>query len=120
MVSRKYNTYKFIYTDDFNRNIIKRQRVYLNDDNREITPITSLFLAKVVNFEEKVTGTSQGLRSLLTYIGNGRFEVKLPYSFQQQSELKQHISEVLTVDRVICGDYRGEKLVTGGSSTNIQ
>lgn len=120
MASRKYNTYKFIYTDDFNRNIIKRQRVYLNDDNEEITPITSLFLAKVVNFEEKVTGTSQGLRSLLIYIGNGRFEVKLPYSYKEFLTLREHISEVLAVDKVICGDYRGEKLITGGSSTSIQ
>lgn len=120
MASRQRKNYKFVYTDDFGRDIIKRQRVYVDENDRLLTPITSLFLNRVVETKEKVTGTSQGLRSLLTYIGNGRFEVKLPYNFQQQSELKAHIKEVLAVDRVICGDYRGEKLVTGGSSTNIQ
>ena len=120
MASRSYNSYKFIYTNDFNLSIIKRQRVYLDENNNEITPITPLFLSRVVNFQEKVTGTSQGLRYLLAYIGMGRFQVKLPYNNEDSELLKNHIQEVLEVDRVICADYFGERQITGGSTTNIQ
>lgn len=117
---RKYRTYKFIYTNDLGVNIIKRQRAYLDDNEQEITPITDLFLARVVNFQEKVTGTSQRLRSLLTYIAQGQFEAKLPYGFADFTTLRQHIEEILAVERVICGDYKGERLITGGITANIQ
>ncbi len=117
-MARKYRTYKFTYTDDFNRNIIKRQRVYLDDSLEPITPITQLFLDRVIDFEEKVTGTSQGIRSLLTYIGIGKFEVKLPY--KDTINLIAHIEEVLAVERVECADYRGERIITGGIENNLQ
>lgn len=117
-MARKYRSYKFIYTNDFGANSIKRQRVYLNENNEPITPITDLFLARVIDFPEKVTGTSQGIRSLLTYIDSGKFETKLPY--KQSENLIAHIQEILAVERVKCGDYRGEKIITGGSSTNLQ
>lgn len=117
-MARKYRTYKFIYTDDFNRNVIKIQRVSLDDNNEPITPITSLFLAREVNFAEKVTGTSRGLRSLLTYIGKGKFQAKLPY--KDTTNLIAHIKEILAVERVECGDYRGERIITGGIENNLQ
>lgn len=118
MVSRKYKTLKFVYTNDFGQNIIKRQRVYLDKNNQQINPITSLFNDRVVDFKEKVTGTSTGLRHLLTYIDKGKFKANLPYQNSQQ--LIAHIEQILNVDRVICGDYKGERLITGGSTTNIQ
>ena len=117
-MARKYNTYKFIYTDDFNRNVIKAQRVYLDDNSQAITPITPLFLARVIDFPEKVTGTSKGIRSLLTYIGKGQFEAKLPY--KDEVNLIAHIQEILAVEQVECGDYRGERSITGGSEINLQ
>ena len=118
MASRRYKTYKFLYTDDLGRTSIKRQRSYLNPDNSETTPITALFLARLVSFEEKVTGTSRGLRHLLTYIGTGKFKANIPYGTEDPN-LKAHIEEVLAVDRVICGDYRGEELITNGNTNSF-
>lgn len=117
-MARRYQTLKFIYTNDLGINQIKRQRVYLDENNQQITPITSLFLARVVNFEEKVTGTSQGIRHFLSYIGKGKFQSKLPY--KESNNLKAHIQEILAVDRVICGDYIGERLIIGGTTNNFQ
>lgn len=119
-MSRKYKTYKFIYTDDFNNKVIKRQRVYKDENNNEINPITPLFTDRMVNFKEKVTGTSQGIRALITYIDAGQYQVKLPYNFNEFELLRKHIKEVLSVPKVICADYKGENNVTGGSTTNIQ
>lgn len=119
-MSRLYNTYKFTYTNDLNAQVIKLQRVYKDSDGTEINPITPLFRDRIVDFEEKVTGTSKNTRRLITYIGNGQFEVKLPYNNNESELLKNHIEEVLEVDRVICADYFGERQVTGGSTTNIQ
>lgn len=111
-MARKYRTLKFIYTTDFGQNIIKRQRVYLDQNNQAITPITSMFNSRVVNFDEVVTGTSRGLRHLLTYIGSSQFLANLPYL--DSTNLKNHIEEILAVERVICGDYIGERLVKNG------
>lgn len=118
MVSRRYRTYKFRYTNDLGNNIIKRQRSYLDEFNNEITPITALFVARVVAFEEVVTGTSVGLRHLLTYIDDGQFKANIPYT-PGSINLVNHIKEILAVNRVICGDYIGEKQVSGGTSTNF-
>lgn len=119
MSSRKYRTYKFLYNDDRDRQIIKRQRSYLNEDGvSEDTPLTPLFNARVVSFDEKVTGTSQGLRHLLTYVGTRQLKANIPYA-PGDSQLKNHIEEILAVDRVECGDYRGESNLSGGISISI-
>lgn len=118
MASRRYKTYKFLYDDDLARQVIKRQRSYLDGQNDEITPITALFLARVVQFEEKVTGTSQGLRHLSIYIGSDKFKANIPYG-PNDASLQAHIEEILAVERVICGDYRGENNLTGGTANSI-
>jgi hypothetical protein len=119
MSSRKYRTYKFLYDDDRARTVIKRQRSYLNEDGiTEDTPITPLFIARVVNFDEKVTGTSQDLRHLLTYVGERQLKANIPYA-PGDSQLKSHIEEILAVERVECGDYRGESNLSGGISISI-
>ena len=107
MSSRRYRTYKFLYDTDLEQSVIKRQRAYLDDANQEITPITPLFSARVVNFEEKVTGTSQGLRHLLTYIDRGKFKANIPYA-PSTNNLINHTEEILAVERVECADYYGE------------
>ena len=119
MSSRKYRTYKFLYDTDRDTTVIKRQRSYLDPADAEITPITPLFTARVVNFNEKVTGTSQGLRHLLTYIDEGQFKANIPYNSNNQTNLVAHIEEILAVERVKCGDYRGETNITGGSTTSF-
>ncbi len=119
MSSRKYFSYKFIYDDDRHRQIIKRHRSYLNPDGiTEDTPTTQLFRNRIVNFSEKVTGTSQGLRHVLAYVGDRQLKAKIPYS-PGDPLLIDHAEEILVQPQVICGDYQGETLIKGGYSTSI-
>lgn len=120
MSSRNYTSYKFYYTDDLGRTIIKEHRSYSNaDDTGEDTPTTQLFLDRVVNTPEKVTGTSKGLRHVLAYVGDRRLQAKIPYA-PNEPNLKNHVLEILNDPRTDCGDYYGERLITGGSTNSIQ
>jgi hypothetical protein len=119
MSSRRYRTYKFFYDDDLGRTNIKRHRSYFNADGiTEDTPTTALFRERVVNFDEKVTGTSKGLRHLLSYVGERALIAKIPYS-PGDLNLIAHIEEILAQPQVICGDYVGEKLITSGSTNSF-
>ena len=118
MSSRRYLSYKFLYTDDLSRTKIKRHRSYLNSEGTEDTPTTQLFLDRAVNIDEKVTGTSVGLRHLLTYVGERKLKAKIPYPPGDEL-LIAHTEEILAVERVECGDYYGENVITGGSSTSF-
>lgn len=120
MSSRSYIAYKFLYTDDLGNESIKVHRSYLNpNDQTEDTPTTQLFLNKVINFPEKVTGTSEGLRHLLTYVGGRKLQAKSPYPPNNQL-LTDHVEEILAVERVECGDYVAEKLINNGTHPSIQ
>ncbi len=120
MSSRRYISDKFLYTDDLGRTVIKRARSYYNADGVTIdTPRTPLFLDRVVDISEKVTGTSQGLRHVLTYVGQHQLQAKIPYA-PGDSLLVDHVEEILAEPQVICGDYVGERLITGGSTNSIQ
>lgn len=120
MSERRYLSYKFLYDDDLGRQIIKRHRSYLNpDDNSEDTPTTNLFRDRLVDFSEKVTGTSQGLRNILSYVRDRQLIAKIPYR-PSDPNLIAHIQEILAQPQIICGDYRGETLITGGTSNSFQ
>ena len=120
MSSRRYISYKFLYDDDRERQIIKRHRSYLNDDGvTEDTPTTGLFRDRIVNTDLKVTGTSAGLRHLLAYVRDRKLIAKIPYA-PGSSLLRDHIEEILAQPQVICGDYIGERLITGGNTNSIQ
>ena len=117
MSDRKYISYKFLYDDDLGRQIIKRHRSYLNADGVTGT-------ATSISFDdEKVTGTSQGLRNVLSYVdtdsGKRQLIAKIPYA-PDDPLLVEHIEEILAQPSVECGDYRGETLLTGGSTNSIQ
>lgn len=118
MASRRYKTYKFLYDNDLGETGIKRQRSYLNLNGTEITPITSLFLARVIDFNEKVTGTSQGLRYLEAHIGQSTFKANIPY-VPGNLNLKAHLQEILAVENVDCGIYHGERLINHGRSNRF-
>ena len=90
------------------------------DNDDEIIPITPLFLARVVNLNEKITGTSQGLRHLKACIAGHKVQINLPYNNSDSSLLVDQIEEVLALDKVACANYRGEVLITDGSSNSIQ
>lgn len=124
MSDRKYRSYKFLYDDDRRRQIIKRHRSYLNADGvTEDTPTTQLFRDRIVNFDEKVTGTSNRLRNVVSYVntdsGKRQLIAKIPYA-PGDPLLIAHINEILSQSQVECGDYQGEKLLTGGSTNSIQ
>ncbi len=119
-MSRRYISDKFLYTDDRGRTVIKRARSYYNPDGITIdTPRTPLFLNRVVDIPEKVTGTSQGLRHILSYVDQRQLQAKIPYA-PGDSLLVDHIEEILAEPQVICGDYVGERLIKGGFTNNIQ
>ena len=119
MSSRRYISYKFLYDNDLGETSIKIHRSYLNQDGTsEDTPTTQLFLDRVVNFDERVTGTSEGLRYLLSYVEGRELKAKIPYA-PGDTNLIDHIEEILAVERVECGDYFGERNLTGGSSNSF-
>ncbi len=119
MSSRRYISYKFYYDTDQEKRIIKRHRSYLNADGvTEDTPTTDLFRDRIVPMAEKVTGTSQGLRHVLSYVGDRRLIAKIPYG-PGDPKLVEHVEEILAQPQVDCGDYVGERLITGGSTSSI-
>lgn len=113
-----YIAYKFLYDDDLGSQSIKWHRSYLNSIGTEDTPTTALFLARVITFPEKVTGTSRGLRHILSYVGIRKLKAKIPYAPNTQ-ELLNHIEEILAVERVECGDYYGETIVKNGATNSF-
>lgn len=120
MSSRKRISYLFHYTTDQGQTVIKRHRSYLNADGvTEDTPTTQLFLDRVINVDEKVTGTSAGLRHVLSYVRNRKLRAKIPYK-PGDEKLKGHIEQILAQPQVDCGDYVGERLIIGGTTNSIQ
>ena len=120
MPSRNYVSDKFYYTDDRGRTVIKRARSYYNDDGVTLdTPRTPLFLARLAPVDEKVTGTSAGLRHVLSFVGDRRLQAKIPYA-PGDPKLKDHVEEILAQPQVDCGDYVGERLITGGYTNSFQ
>ena len=119
MSSRKYLSYKFFYDDDLGRTSIKRHRSYFNaEGTAEDTPTTGLFRDRVLSTPSKVTDTSKGLRHVLSYVGDRQLIAKIPYA-PGDPKLIAHIEEILIQPQVICGDYRGETQVTGGTRNSF-
>jgi hypothetical protein len=119
MPSRTYLSYKFLYDDDRGRTSIKVHRSYLNPDGvTEDTPTTQLFLNRVVNFSEKVSGSSVGLRHVLAYVGSRQLIAKIPYR-PSDPLLVDHIVEILAQPQVICGEYNGERLIKSGNTNSL-
>ena len=86
-------------------------------------PETFVKSDRIVDFNEKVTGTSLGLRHLWAYVNTGtkrrQLIAKIPYA-PGDPLLVNHIEEILNQPQVECGDYRGETLKSGGSTNSIQ
>lgn len=115
MSSRFYRSYKFYYDDDRGTTSIKRHRSYFSDDGTtEDTPTTNLFRDRVLNTPSKVTGTSKGLRHVLSTVGNRQLIAKIPYAPGDSNHVA-HIREILAQSRVRCGDYIGERLIKHGA-----
>lgn len=114
MASRRYNTYKFRYTSDIGRDTVRLEREYLDANNQPLTPITQLFLARVLNDPSKWEPKKRDvLRHGLSYIQTGinqygEFKSTIPYS--DIPTKSQHLREIEALQRVICVDYVGETM----------
>ncbi len=124
MIARPYQFYKYIYTDDFNTDTLKAQRVYLNkEDLQPIITITSKFQERLVSIPDRVETNFNGelQRHLLTY-ANAETGViaslKQFIPFNTQDDIKIQISEILAKNNVICGDYKGENSGIQGKINN--
>jgi len=113
-MASKYDRFKYIYTNDLGQNKIKVQQARFVEDNSSkiyTTPITSLFIARVVDNDAKVNGVSSETRRLITYVNFQDKQLErachLPYPPNDQT-LLLHIKEILAASNVICGDYLGE------------
>lgn len=113
-MSRRYDNLKYLYTTDLGKNKYKWQRAYYvqeNGNKRYTTPITSLFLARVVTTEAKTAGSSATTRRLLVFLNKNNIvierTVNLPYA-PIDPFLPLQIKETLAFDSVICADYFGE------------
>ena len=111
MVSKKYRTFSFIYSTDLDEPIIKRQKVYLNNQNEFLIPITSKFVEKTIEVNRKITETSLNLRKLSLTTTEGNFTFSLPYNSNDNENLRQLIEEMLSDTRIICAEYQGETLI---------
>lgn len=114
MTSYKYRVYKFLYTHDNGEGVIRQQREYYSGDI-SLTPITNLFLSRVITDPVKVVPKKNDqLRHMIVYIPNDQtelgfseFQAFIPYRPGDEF-LNQHIIEILDVPNVECGDYKGE------------
>lgn len=123
MVSRKYNSYKFLYDID-DRNVfdvndsyqlIKVQRIYKDNVTlEELTPRTPLFVEREVQDSFKVDKSDTDMRHVLVCKepvdnpGNSsNFKTYIPYA-PSDPKLKQHIEEIMTYNKVLTGSYHGE------------
>ena len=112
MAARKYNTYKFRYSSDLGNDTIRVQREYLDTNNQPLTPITNLFLARVITDNSKWEPKKNSqLRHAVSYVrdSNGAY-VEL-ISFIPYSDVvnkSAHLREIDAVPEVICIKYIGE------------
>lgn len=112
MVARKYNTYKFTYSSDLGTDTIKTQREYLDENNESITPITPLFLVRVIQSPIKVEPKKNSdLRHAISFISTGtntfgEFKSYIPYS--DVTNKSEHLRQIDALDRVLCIKYVGE------------
>lgn len=112
MVARKYNTYKFVYSSDLGVDTIKTQREYLDENEESLTPITTLFLTRVIQSPIKIEPKKNSdLRHAVSYISTGNnsfseFKSFIPYS--DVSNKSEHLKEIDALTRVICIKYVGE------------
>jgi hypothetical protein len=120
-MARKFNQYKYLYSTDLNREVIRTQREYKNPDGTVIIPITQLFLDRVINSSnsknviEKLDDKQRRLEvEVILNNTASKFKQYIPYAPNDEN-LKQHILEIKDSVKnkysVYCGDYFGENSV---------
>lgn len=114
MASERYRVYKFIYTHDNGEDVVRQQREYYNQLT-SLIPITQLFLDRVITDPVKVVPKkSDQLRHVISYVENDQTQNGfseyisfIPYRPGDVS-FNDHLNEILNVQFVQCGDYKGE------------
>lgn len=114
MVSRRYQSLKFKYRNDFNEITIKTQRAYYADNNVNFaTPITNTFLTSVIFTNLKTSSTvNNKLRHTIAYYKNNDNTISeltcyLPFGYLNNPLLTIHIEEIKNSNNVICLEYYG-------------
>lgn len=117
MATRRYDSLKYRYTNDFNDDLIKVQRAYKNNDGTYVTAITNLFFSRVLSTPYKIIPTEFTPRHIKTYVLNAdnvrkysEFIVSIPF-LPTEVNHKAHIQEILAYNNVECGDYIGESYI---------
>ena len=113
-MASRYDRFVYQYTTDLGylRGKAQQARYVLDGTTkRYTTPITSLFMARVLPTGSKPLGSSSGTRRLKCYVKENDTLLErtthLPYSVLDTT-LVNHIKEILALDFVVCGDYEGE------------
>ncbi|MGH2416475.1 MAG: hypothetical protein ACRDEA_22835, partial [Microcystaceae cyanobacterium] len=86
MVSRRYNSFKYVYTADSGEDFIRTQRQYKNANTQQVLiPLTATFLSRVINNRNVVQKFAENERHALVTIpvtdtdsGVGEFKQFIP------------------------------------------
>lgn len=107
-----------MYDTDDNRTVLRSQRVYVknSDISVQLSPITPLLQARVINTNNKIEKFPEKIRHLKTFVTNtdnttGWSELMMNMPYNPSSPLLEaHIKEIIEYQGVICVDYYGEIL----------
>lgn len=124
--SRRWEDFKFIYTQDDGQNIVTSQRLSKDESGAYLLPPTALLFARQVNdTKTKFWGKPENLRRLeITYEEsrnqNGRAETRRYCPYRPTNDVSEYTREVISAceqrfgasQTDFCIDYRGENRFT--------
>lgn len=115
MTSRRYIANKYIYDSDLGTQHLLFSRTYLDENNNPIVPLTRKFSERIIITNWKVSAISRRfvVRRFEAQVripenvgGLGTFRQVIP--FRNPEEIRTQLIQIIALDSVICGDYRGE------------
>lgn len=114
MATRRRKDYKILYDTDTNTSLVIAQRVYETENPQVQTPITPLFLQRVITESCPLRPPSWKPRTITSCFinqsnaqGFSEFTVAIPYR-PGNSLLKQHVNEIKNTEGVQSIQYKGE------------
>lgn len=115
--TRRFQDLKFRYTTDYGDNIIARQRVYKTANGASETPITPLFLTRVVDTDCPIRNPSYiEYRNVVACFANpdndsgqSEFTVIVPFN-PGDANLRAQVKQVKQFTGVQSVEYRGESI----------
>jgi hypothetical protein len=115
MANYKYKVYRYRYESDDYQTYIREQRVYLDNDDNDIIPVTNTFLEAVVSLpteQKKIKANKFNDKerlSIVTFTKDNLIKETKRYLPQNNPlKIKNLIKEIINLETVICIDYNGE------------